>query len=160
MSSSMQVNHLAENIRHSNRVTFLTSVFKKGLKSKLNNLVEGYITVRDGEESFSFGDSKSDFKAKVDIHSQEFYTMTGSGGALGIAEAYILGFWSADDVVVLMRILLKNRSILLSINNGLAKILNPINRIIHKSRQNTLSGSKDNILAHYDLSNKFYELWL
>ena len=58
----MQVNHLAENIRHSNRVTFLTSVFKKGLKSKLNNLVEGYITVRDGEESFSFGDSKSDFK--------------------------------------------------------------------------------------------------
>ncbi len=160
MSSSMQVNRLAENIRHSNRVTFLTSVFKKGLKSKLSNLVEGYITVRDGEESFSFGNSKSDFKAKVDIHSQEFYTMTGSGGALGIAEAYILGFWSADDVVVLMRILLKNRSILLSINNGLAKILNPINRIIHKSRQNTLSGSKDNILAHYDLSNKFYELWL
>ena len=139
MSSSMQVNHLAENIRHSNKVTFLTSVFKKGLKSKLSNLVEGCITVRDGDEYLSFGDLKSDFKANVDIHSQEFYTMAGSGGALGIAEAYILGYWSADDVVVLMRILLKNRSILLSINNGLAKILNPINKIIHKSRQNTLS---------------------
>ena len=57
MSSSMQVNHLAENIRHSNKVTFLTSVFKKGLKSKLSNLVEGCITVRDGDEYLSFGDS-------------------------------------------------------------------------------------------------------
>lgn len=156
----MQVNHLVEKIRQPNRVTFLTSVFKKGLKSKLNNLIEGYIYVKDGDDTFSFGDSKSNLKANVDIHSQEFYVMTGSGGALGIAEAYILGFWSADDVVMLMRIILKNRSILLSINNGLAKVLSPINKIIHRSRQNTLSGSKENILAHYDLSNDFYRLWL
>ena len=61
---------------------------------------------------------------------------------------------------MLMRIILKNRSILLSLNNGFAKILNPINKLIHRSRQNTLKGSKENILAHYDLSNDFYKLWL
>ena len=160
MSTTMQVDHLAEKIKTPTKATFLTSIFKKGLKKKLNHVTHGHISVVDGSEKFSFGDSDSALTVKVQIHSQEFYVMTGSGGALGIAEAYILGYWSADDVVMLMRIILKNRSILLSLNNGLAKLLNPVNKLIHRSRQNTLKGSKENILAHYDLSNDFYKLWL
>ena len=47
------------------------------------------------------------------------------------------------------------------INNKISKsIIKLINSIIHKTRQNSLSGSKKNILAHYDLSNEFYQLWL
>ena len=156
----MQVDHLAEKIKTPTKATILTSVFKKGLKKKLNNLIDGHIKVEDGNEKFYFGNVDSDLSVNVKIHSQEFYVMTGSGGALGIAEAYILGYWSADDVVLLMRILLKNRSILVSLNNGVAKLLSPINKLIHRSRQNTLKGSKENILAHYDLSNDFYKLWL
>ena len=45
-------------------------------------------------------------------------------------------------------------------DSGWAKLLKPINNYIHKKRQNTLVGSKENILAHYDLSNDFYKLWL
>ncbi len=160
MNTTMQVDHLAEKIKTPTKATILTSVFKKGLKKKLNNLIDGHIKVEDGNEKFYFGDVDSDLSVNVKIHSQEFYVMTGSGGALGIAEAYILGYWSADDVVLLMRILLKNRSILVSLNNGVAKLLSPINKLIHRSRQNTLKGSKENILAHYDLSNDFYKLWL
>ena len=160
MSTTMLVDHLAEKIKTPTKATFLTSIFKKGLKKKLNHVTHGHISVVDGSEKFSFGDSSSALIVKVQIHSQEFYVMTGSGGALGIAEAYILGYWSADDVVMLMRIILKNRSILLSLNNGIAKLLNPVNKLIHRSRQNTLKGSKENILAHYDLSNDFYKLWL
>ena len=48
----------------------------------------------------------------------------------------------------------------MSLDNGFAKVLSPINKLIHRSRQNTLKGSKENILAHYDLSNDFYKLWL
>ena len=160
MSTIMQVDHLAEKINKPTRVTFLNSVFKSGLKKKLSHLAVGHINVEDGDEKFSFGDVESILKVNVYVHSQEFYVMTGSGGALGIAEAYILGYWSADDVVMLMRIILRNRSILLSLNNGIAKLLSPINKLIHRSRQNTLRGSKENILAHYDLSNAFYKLWL
>ena len=119
MSTTMQVDHLAEKIKTPTKATFLTSIFKKGLKKKLNHVTHGHISVVDGSEKFSFGDSSSALIVKVQIHSQEFYVMTGSGGALGIAEAYILGYWSADDVVMLMRIILRNRSILLSLNNAL-----------------------------------------
>ena len=160
MSTTLQVDSLAEKIKTPSRATFLTSIFKKGLKKKLNHVIDGHISVEDGDEKFSFGDSESTLTVNVQIHSQEFYVMTGSGGALGIAEAYILGYWSANDVVMLMRIILKNRSILLSLNNGLAKLVSPLNKLIHRSRQNTLKGSKENILAHYDLSNDFYKLWL
>ena len=160
MSSTMQVDTLAEKIKTPTKATFLTSVFKNGLKKKLGHLNVGCISVVDGVDKFSFGDTGSELRVNVQVHSQEFYVMTGSGGAMGIAEAYILGYWTSDDVVMLMRIILKNRSILLSLNNGFAKILSPINKLIHRSRQNTLKGSKENILAHYDLSNDFYKLWL
>ena len=160
MSSTMQVDTLAEKIKTPTKATFLTSVFKNGLKKKLNHLNVGCISVVDGVDKFSFGDTGSELQVNVQVHSQEFYVMTGSGGAMGIAEAYILGYWTSDDVVMLMRIILKNRSIMLSLNDGFAKILSPINKLIHRSRQNTLKGSKENILAHYDLSNDFYKLWL
>ena len=48
-----------------------------------------------------------------------------------------------------------------NIDSGIGKVLlNFMNSYIHNKRQNTLNGSKDNILAHYDLSNDFYKLWL
>ena len=156
----MQVDHLADAVKTPKKSTFLTSIFKSGLQKKFKNLETGHISVNDGDETFTFGDSNSDEKVSVDIHSQEFYVMTGSGGALGIAEAYVAGYWSSDDVVKLFQIILRNRNILLSLEKGFAKLIKPINKMIHRGRQNTLKGSKENILAHYDLSNDFYKLWL
>ena len=156
----MQVDHLADAVKTPKKSTFLTSIFKSGLQKKFKNLKTGHISINDGDETFSFGDGSSDEKVSVDIHSQEFYVMTGSGGALGIAEAYVAGYWSSDDVVKLFQIILRNRDILLSLEKGFAKLVKPINKMIHRRRQNTLKGSKENILAHYDLSNDFYKLWL
>ena len=156
----MQVDHLADAVKTPKKSTFLTSIFKNGLQKKFKNLKTGHISVNDGDETFTFGDSSSDEKVSVDIHSQEFYVMTGSGGALGIAEAYVAGYWSSDDVVKLFQIIIRNRDILLSLEKGFAKLVKPINKMIHRGRQNTLKGSKENILAHYDLSNDFYKLWL
>ena len=156
----MQVDHLADAVKTPKKSTFLTSIFKSGLQKKFKNLKTGHISVNDGDETFTFGDSSSDEKVSVDIHSQEFYVMTGSGGALGIAEAYVAGYWSSDDVVKLFQIIIRNRDILLSLEKGFAKLVKPINKMIHRDRQNTLKGSKENILAHYDLSNDFYKLWL
>ena len=156
----MQVDHLADGVKTHKRSSFLISIFKSGLLKKFQGLRTGNILVYDGNDEFSFGDDGSDEKVVVNIHSQEFYVMVGSGGALGLAEAYMAGFWSSDNVVKLFQIILRNREILLSLEKGFAKLIKPINRMIHRSRQNTLQGSKKNIVAHYDLSNEFYKLWL
>ena len=79
---------------------------------------------------------------------------------MGVAEAYMAGYWSSTNLVALLQIVLKNRSVLNSLDSGIVKLIQPVNKQIHKRRQNTLKGSKSNILAHYDLSNEFYSLWL
>ena len=84
----------------------------------------------------------------------------GSGGTNGAAEAYTAGYWSSKNLVGLIQLIIKNKNTLLGLEAGLARLSNPITKLIHKKRQNTLKGSKNNILAHYDLSNDFYKLWL
>ena len=156
----MQVNNLADQVAKSKKSTYLSSIFKKGSLKKLKYLRYGFIEIHDARDIFSFGDSKSTDKVIVKIHSPEFYVFLGSGGVTGVAESYMAGYWSADNLVLLLQILMKNKEILLSLDSGLAKFISPVNKLIHWTKQNTLKGSKKNILAHYDLSNDFYQLWL
>jgi len=161
MSKILQVSHMADKISKVKKVGFLSSIYKKGLMKKFNELSFGYIILIDGKEKFIFGDRQSKRKVTVTVLSQEFYVFMGSGGVLGASEAYTAGFWKSDDLVLLVQIILKNKSILKSIDSSISKVfLNFINIFIHNRRQNTLNGSKKNILAHYDLSNDFYKLWL
>ena len=160
MNSSVKVDHLADEITNTKKTKFLAGFFKNGLKAKLKHLKFGFITVTDKNEKYSFGDKNSNFKGSLNVHSEEFYTLIGSGGAMGLAEAYILGYWSSKDPLKLMRIVVKNRDVLLSLNRGISKLFNPLNKIIHWTKGNTIRGSKKNIVAHYDLSNDFYKLWL
>jgi len=156
----MKVNQLADHAASSKKTTFLASIFKKGVMNKFKRLKYGSIKIIEGDEILSFGDSESDDKVTVTIHSNEFYVFLGSGGVNGVAEAYMAGYWAADNLVLLLQIVIKNKKILLSLDSGFAKLINPINKFIHWRKQNTLKGSKQNILAHYDLSNDFYKLWL
>ena len=65
---------------------------------------------------------KSGFKAPfklpepVNVYSDEFYILAGSGGDLGIAEAYAAGYWDADDMVKLIQIVIKNKTIIYHYN--------------------------------------------
>ena len=79
---------------------------------------------------------------------------------MGASEAYALGLWKVDDLVKLIQIMVRNKDLMDNIDSGLSSIIKPINKWIHHRRQNTLIGSKKNIVAHYDLSNEFYSLWL
>ena len=56
--------------------------------------------------------------------------------------------------------MLQNKKLMSSFDSGFASLVKPINKFIHYTRNNTLTGSKKNIVAHYDLSNEFYQLWL
>jgi cyclopropane-fatty-acyl-phospholipid synthase len=80
---------------------------------------------------------------------------------VGAAEAYMAGYWSCDDIALLVRILLRNDSARGSFDGVVVKISEPVRRIVERLRKvNTLRGSRRNIEAHYDLGNDFYELFL
>ena len=80
-------------------------------------------------------------------------------GSLGFTEGYINKYWQTKDTLDLMEYLPQNLNALSQISDGIFsyKISSRINHYFNK---NTLSGSKKNIKAHYDLGNDFYSLWL
>ena len=156
----LSVDGLANNIQEMQRSTRMTSFFKRILFKKLKGLKTGELTIIDGSEIHVFGIPKSELKATLTVSSQEFYVFLGSGGTNGAAEAFTAGYWSADNLVELIQIIIRNKKTMEGLESGFARLTNPITKIIHRLRQNTLKGSKSNILAHYDLSNDFYKLWL
>jgi len=156
----LSVDILANSIQKIQKNTRTTAVFKSILFRKLKSINSGELTIVDGGSKHVFGSPGSDFKAELEVFSQEFYVFLGSGGTNGAAEAFTAGYWGSSDLVKLIQLIIRNKNTLLDLESGFARLANPITKLIHKRRQNTLAGSKNNILAHYDLSNDFYRLWL
>jgi len=156
----LSVDILANSIQKIQKNTRTTAVFKSILFRKLKSINSGELTIVDGGSKHVFGSPGSDFKAELEVFSQEFYVFLGSGGTNGAAEAFTAGYWGSSDLVKLIQLIIRNKNTLLYLESGFARLANPITKLIHKRRQNTLAGSKNNILAHYDLSNDFYRLWL
>lgn len=80
-------------------------------------------------------------------------------GNIGLAEDYRAGKWDTDDLSGLVQFGLANQSALKSVVIG-APLFRKLSSLKYFLRMNTLSGSKKNIHAHYDLGNDFYSLWL
>ncbi len=81
------------------------------------------------------------------------------GGDVGFAEAYMDGDWSTPDLATLIELAALNERALSEVTAG-RRITRFLHRVRHLLRANTKSGSRRNIVAHYDLGNDFYKLWL
>jgi cyclopropane-fatty-acyl-phospholipid synthase len=81
-------------------------------------------------------------------------------GDIGLGEDYIAGAWETEDLETLISYFLINLDELEGFAHG--NFLHRLAFTIHNSlvRRNSLSGSKRNIEAHYDVGNDFYKLWL
>ncbi|MBI1330156.1 MAG: methyltransferase domain-containing protein [Alphaproteobacteria bacterium] len=83
-----------------------------------------------------------------------------SRGDIGLGEDYIAGAWDTDNIENLVSVFLLNLDELEGYAHG--NWLNRLGFVIHNAlvRRNSVSGSKKNIQAHYDVGNDFYKLWL
>jgi len=160
VKDNRRVDLAADRLMAIKKPSFLATFFKKIILKKFEQLKFGFLIISDGDEEYRFGDVGSKLKANVQIFSPEFYVFMGSGGLLGVTESYTAGYWQSNNLVSLIRIVIQNKDVMNQLDSGWARLFKPVNNYIHKLRQNSLEGSKKNILAHYDLSNEFYQLWL
>lgn len=105
------------------------------------------------------GEDKSPVQ-HLKIDDVRFYKCLFSSGSIGFGEAYVNGFWSTPDLSGLLLLLAKNKAKQRRLHKGFSLLAQWVNRFYHLARSNTPHQSKQNIQAHYDLSNDFYGLFL
>lgn len=140
----------------------LDQTARKAILSLLSKLKHGRITLTEDNQRYPFGEESfaASLKADISVHHSRFYSRILFGGSIGAAEAYMEGLWSADDLTMVMRILALNQKAFEDMEKGLARLTAPLYKLYHSARKNTKQGSRKNILAHYDLGNDFYALFL
>ena len=130
------------------------------LLSLLSQLSSGHlkITLPDGNIR-EFGNKSDALHAEIQVFDWSVFKQVLSHGDIGFAESYIRGEWNTPDLKAILELAVRNRTILEKAIYG-SWIGSIVYRLRHWFRNNSKSGSRKNIHAHYDLGNAFYTLWL
>ncbi len=138
----------------------LDPFLRRRLLQQLAGLRDGALCVRDAWGEVVLGDGAGSLRAIVTIDDPAFYRAVAAQGSVGAGEAYIRGDWHCDDLVALVRLLVRNRHLLDGLESGPARLGGMLLRGWNRLRRNTREGSRRNISAHYDLGNAFFSLFL
>jgi len=116
------------------------------------------VTLPTGQKFVRVGDEPGP-EATLVVHRWRALRRLFTGGAIGFAQAWIDGDCSSPDLTALIRLAARNLYGLSSAAKG-----SPFSRLAcrlqHLLNDNTRRGSARNIIAHYDLGNDFFRLWL
>ena len=93
------------------------------------------------------------------IRSYHFARRVLKNGDIGFAEGLMAGEWESNDLSALLTLLASNVERFTRLLEG-GPLGKAVHWLRHLSNANTKSGSRRNILAHYDLGNAFYSAWL
>ena len=118
------------------------------------------LVVVDAMGTEAFGDPQSHQQIELVVHDPRFYRRVVLGGDLGFAAALIDGDCEADDLTGLVRLFIRNQRNVQRFDRGFASFGQMVSRIQHWLHRNTITQSRRNIAAHYDLSNEFFGLFL
>jgi cyclopropane-fatty-acyl-phospholipid synthase len=127
-------------------------VFPKDVKGSLA------LTLPSGE-MLTIGEKGTGFDADLSLRNFSVIWASVRRGQLGFFERYMAGDIECNDTTSLFRFYLQNRNVLDKASTGFF-FSSLFDKIWHRLRDNTKDKSKENISAHYDLGNAFYEAWL
>lgn len=140
----------------------LDRFLRQRLIDRMTDLRGGQLRLHDELGDVLLGESglADGLTASIHVHDPDFYRQIAANGSVGAGEAYMEGAWSCDDLVSLVRLLVRNRDLLDGVESGLARLGGWAMKALHASRRNTRTGSRRNISAHYDLGNEFFRIFL
>lgn len=134
---------------------------KKVLYSYFSKLRWGKLNFIDPHgEVATFGDKEAEFEATVQLKNYSFYWKVIKGADIGFGESYTDGDWDADNLHNVLAIFIKNFEFFDDREIATSIFRKTFDQVRHNLRKNSINGSKNNIGAHYDLSNELFETFL
>ena len=139
-----------------------TRWLRRRVLDKLKGLRGGQLRLQDAEGQVLLGhaDGTDPIHATLTVRDADFYRQVALNGSVGAGESYMDGHWHSEDLVALVRLLVRNRDLLDGMEGGLARLGGLALKAWHGLRRNTRAGSRRNIAAHYDLGNALFRLFL
>lgn len=122
----------------------------------------GTLTLRDADGEFVIQGQQEPhiIRALIQVEDPTCYRHMVFAGSIGASEAYMTGDWTSPDLTMVIRFMSRNLQAMNQVEDGLARLTRPLQRLYHWRNRNTEKGSKRNIAAHYDLGNDLFELFL
>lgn len=155
---------LTRPLKEKSRALWVASYAKKAVLKRLAALQFGSLTIIDGSEKYHFGTTAPtdlpSLEVTITVHDPRFYGEIAFGGSIGAGEAYMLGYWQADTLTDVIRLMARNQQVMDHLEGGYQWLSKPLMKCLHWLNSNSEAGSRKNIAAHYDLGNDLFSLFL
>lgn len=159
MNTSPIQETLTSGLSHKKRSALLQRFARSLVFSRLRSIVGGRMVIIENGQSQQFG-RISGLNVTIHVHDARFYGEIAFGGSIGAGEAYMLGYWTTDNLTGLIRLMVLNQNVMDTLEGGMAWLAKPFLKMLHWMNRNTADGSRRNIAAHYDLGNDMFQLFL
>ncbi len=130
----------------------------------LQHLGEGRLTVIEADGTVTTHGmtelGPDDLDVTVRLHTPAVWREVVLKASRGMGESYVDGWWSTDDLVGLVQLLIRNLDRFDDIRNRWDKVTSPVADVWRKLRPASRLRDRREIAAHYDLGNDFFELFL
>ncbi|CAM4455548.1 SAM-dependent methyltransferase [Vibrio agarivorans] len=138
---------------------------RQWLMGKLEALPVGHLTIVERyfeqQQVTTIGQRQdAEVTATIIINEGRFFARMLKGGSIAAGEAFMDGWWESPDLTAVMELMARNMSTLDAMETQSGWLTQMAYKVGHWLNRNTLSQSKKNIGAHYDLGNDMYELFL
>ncbi|HEX6780848.1 MAG TPA: cyclopropane-fatty-acyl-phospholipid synthase family protein [Solirubrobacterales bacterium] len=132
---------------------------RAGVGAVLGRLRNGRIDVVEGGRGRTFGPPDAELTATVRINDPAAWRDP-LHGSVGLGEGYVEGRWETDDLVALIRIAARELREMDGVRRAVALPRGLWHRVRHLVPENTRTGARRNIAAHYDLGNDLFAAFL
>lgn len=160
ISSQQTATHEENGSQRTGVLNIVQQAVRKRMFRILAGLQHGCIELSDSLGTTVLGVGSEAEVCRISVKDARFYTLMLTDGSLGFADAWIRGYWTTDNLTGLLQLFSRNLEVLSGSDGWLANVAMQFRRIAGRLSDNTISGSRKNIAAHYDLSNDFFDLFL
>ena len=99
--------------------------------------------------------------AVVEVHDARAYGALVREGSIGFGRGYVEGWWASDDPVAVVRFAIRNMAGIDRLRNRLQRITGRLTDPIRTALpRDSRARNREDIGAHYDIGNAFFELFL
>jgi cyclopropane-fatty-acyl-phospholipid synthase len=131
------------------------------MKDMFQKIKRGHLTLIQPEgEVLEFGDKRTGQTAKMIVNEWPFYTRLVMDGDIGFGEGYVNNQMESPDIAALGILFIDNNEIFNGGNFASSILTQFVEYFRYLHHRNSMTGSKKNISMHYDLSNRFFSLFL